>query len=298
MRSSHVSVPTLVFEKKASGEEVPKLAVGCAGNAWIPVSVYNIITGVIDGKLGAQAAIEAPRFLPGRDPADPLENGERIEIEDRFPRALLQDLIDRGHKFQKIGRKGEVRYGYAAAIIVDSGQSAGSKAAPSRGARMPRCPFKRRRTIAMPANATQRRLLTRLLSELVDGASDGRRSGSSGLSSLAARRSFSLDRRMSPVALIGVLILMFLQTAPAQQSLSDKRASVAGGRARSRRCRTADVSKVARCRGDRSRQRGGAHREGPGRGQHSGRASRTPRARAKRRPTSSPIVPMAACTAR
>jgi gamma-glutamyltranspeptidase/glutathione hydrolase len=119
MRSSTAAVPTLVFEKTASGEEVPRLAVGCAGNAWIPVSVYNIITGVIDGKLGAQAAIEAPRFLPGRDPADPLENGERVEIEDRFPRPLLQDLIARGHKFQKIGRKGEVRYGYAAAITVD-----------------------------------------------------------------------------------------------------------------------------------------------------------------------------------
>ena len=119
MRSSTSAVPTLVFEKAASGEEVPRLAVGCAGNAWIPVTVYNIITGVIDGKLGAQAAIEAPRFLPGRDPADPLENGERVEIEDRFPRPLLQDLIARGHKFQKIGRKGEVRYGYAAAITVD-----------------------------------------------------------------------------------------------------------------------------------------------------------------------------------
>ena len=119
MRSSTAAVPTLVFEKKASGEEVPRLAVGCAGNAWIPLSVYNIITGVIDGKLGAQAAIEAPRFLPGRDPADPIDNGERIEIEDRFPRGVLQNLIDRGHKFQKIGRKGEVRYGYAAAITVD-----------------------------------------------------------------------------------------------------------------------------------------------------------------------------------
>lgn len=119
MRSTTAAVPTLVFEKKPSGEEVPKLAVGCAGNAWIPVTVYNIITGVIDAKLGAQAAIEAPRFLPGRDPADPLDNAERIEIEDRFPRPLLQELIDRGHKFQKIGRKGEVRYGYAAAITVD-----------------------------------------------------------------------------------------------------------------------------------------------------------------------------------
>jgi gamma-glutamyltranspeptidase/glutathione hydrolase len=119
MRSNTTSVPTLVFEKTAAGE-VPKLAVGCAGNAWIPVSVYNVITGVIDGRLGAQAAIEAARFLPGRDPADPLEDGERVEIEDRFPRALLQDLIARGHRFQKIGRKGEVRYGYGAAIVVDS----------------------------------------------------------------------------------------------------------------------------------------------------------------------------------
>jgi gamma-glutamyltranspeptidase/glutathione hydrolase len=119
MRSSTAAVPTLVFARSANGEETPRLAVGCAGNAWIPVSVYNIITGVIDGKLEAQAAIEAPRFLPGRDPADPLENGERVEIEDRFPRPLLQDLIGRGHKFQKIGRKGEVRYGYAAAITID-----------------------------------------------------------------------------------------------------------------------------------------------------------------------------------
>jgi gamma-glutamyltranspeptidase/glutathione hydrolase len=118
MRSSTASVPTLVFAKTPSGE-VPRLAVGCAGNAWIPVSVYNVITGVIDGQLGAQAAIEAARFLPGRDPADPFDDAARIEIEDRFPRATLQNLVARGHRFQKIGRKGEVRYGYAAAIVVD-----------------------------------------------------------------------------------------------------------------------------------------------------------------------------------
>jgi gamma-glutamyltranspeptidase len=118
MRSSTTSVPTLVFEQTPGGE-VPRLAVGAAGNAWIPVSVYNIILGVIDAKLGAQAAIEAPRFLPTRDPADPREDGALIQIEDRFPRGLLQELAGRGHKFQKIGRKGEVRYGYAAAITVD-----------------------------------------------------------------------------------------------------------------------------------------------------------------------------------
>lgn len=118
MRSSTASVPTLVFRKTPSGE-VPRLAVGCAGNAWIPVSVYGIITGVIDGGLGAQQAIEAARFLPGRDPAAPTGDVARIEIEDRFPRAVLDELTRRGHRFQKIGRKGEVRYGYAAAIVVD-----------------------------------------------------------------------------------------------------------------------------------------------------------------------------------
>jgi gamma-glutamyltranspeptidase/glutathione hydrolase len=118
MRSSTASVPTLVFERTPEGE-VPRLAVGAAGNAWIPVSVYNIILGVIDARLGAQAAIEAPRFLPARDPADPREDGALIQIEDRFPRSVLEDLRARGHVFQKIGRKGEVRYGYAAAVTVD-----------------------------------------------------------------------------------------------------------------------------------------------------------------------------------
>ena len=37
-----------------------------------------------------QAAIEAPRFLIGRDPAD-ASNAAR-KIEDRFPRAMLADL--------------------------------------------------------------------------------------------------------------------------------------------------------------------------------------------------------------
>ena len=118
MRSSTASVPTLVFERTPDGD-VPRLAVGAAGNAWIAPSVYNIITAVIDRHLGAQAAVEAPRFLTGRDPSDPFDERARVEIEDRFPRAILQDLAARGHRFQKIGRKGEVRYGYAAAVLVD-----------------------------------------------------------------------------------------------------------------------------------------------------------------------------------
>jgi gamma-glutamyltranspeptidase len=118
-RSSSTSVPTLVF--KASGASTalgsPRLALGAAGNNWIPASVYDIILNVVDGGMDAQRAIEAPRFLVTRDPADP--GASRIQIEDRLPRQMLENLSARGHRFQKIGRKGEVRYGYAAAAIVD-----------------------------------------------------------------------------------------------------------------------------------------------------------------------------------
>ena len=71
-----------------------------AGNAWIPASTYSIVTAVVDGGVSMQQAIEAPRFLVSRDPADPIGTGARVEIEDRFPRAVLQDLITRGHLFE------------------------------------------------------------------------------------------------------------------------------------------------------------------------------------------------------
>jgi gamma-glutamyltranspeptidase len=118
-RSSSTTVPTLVFRKSSGGDGpgAPRLATAAAGNAWIGASVYEIILNVIDGDMSAQRAIEAPRFLIGRDPLDPSIS--RTQIEDRIPRTILQDLITRGHRFQKIGRKGEVRYGYAAAVLVD-----------------------------------------------------------------------------------------------------------------------------------------------------------------------------------
>lgn len=118
-RSSSTTVPTLVFRSApgTTGPGTPRLAVSAAGNAWIPASVYDIILNVVDGGMPAQEAVEAPRFLVGRDPLE--TDVGRMQIEDRFPRSLLQDLIGRGHRFQKIGRKGEVRQGYASAVVVD-----------------------------------------------------------------------------------------------------------------------------------------------------------------------------------
>jgi hypothetical protein len=64
--------------------------------------------------------VEAPRLLVGRDPADPAGTRPRVQIEDRFPAPLLDALTARGHLFQKVGRKGELRYGYASALQFDA----------------------------------------------------------------------------------------------------------------------------------------------------------------------------------
>lgn len=122
-RHSSVSVPTLVFAPSQTdpgryGIEgfTPRLAVGAAGNAWIPASVYNIILNVVDGGLGAQRAIEAPRMLIGNGTG----GTSRVQIEDRLPRTLLEKLEAMGHTFATTGRKGEVVQGYAAVALINA----------------------------------------------------------------------------------------------------------------------------------------------------------------------------------
>jgi gamma-glutamyltranspeptidase len=139
MRSSSTSVPTLVFApaRPAQGRRpqtfVPRMAVGAAGNAWIPASVYDIILNVVDGGMTAQQAIEAPRFLIGGGAG----GRSNVQIEDRIPRAILADLEARGHTFTKVGRKGEVKYGYASVVVVDAARGtvqAGAEPRRSHGA--------------------------------------------------------------------------------------------------------------------------------------------------------------------
>jgi gamma-glutamyltranspeptidase/glutathione hydrolase len=118
-RSASTNAPTLLV-REVNGVRRPRLAVAAAGNAWILGSIYSIVGNVVDGGLAAQAAVEAPRLLIGRDPADPSGGTARVQIEDRFPRTVLEELTRRGHAFQKIGRKGELRYGYASAVTFDA----------------------------------------------------------------------------------------------------------------------------------------------------------------------------------
>jgi len=106
-RSSSANASTIVC-RDVEGRLVPRLALGAAGSAWIVPAVVEVIQGVVDGGLGAQAAVEAPRLRVD-------ETGE-VQIEDRFPRRLVGELTRRGHVVTRIGAKGELRYGFVSAV--------------------------------------------------------------------------------------------------------------------------------------------------------------------------------------
>ena len=121
-RSSSTSVPTLVCSERSGPGPLRHCGIyaaagrwGWVGNAWIPASVYEIILNVVDGGMGAQRAIEAPRMLIGN-----AANGSRVQIEDRIPRSLLEKLEAMGHSFVRVGRKGEVAQGYAAVALINA----------------------------------------------------------------------------------------------------------------------------------------------------------------------------------
>ena len=56
----------------------------------------------------------------GNGPGNGDGGGSRVQIEDRLPRAVLGVLEARGHAFETVGRKGEVKYGYAAVAVVNA----------------------------------------------------------------------------------------------------------------------------------------------------------------------------------
>lgn len=117
-RHGSTIAPTIAFTGEGPNRR-PVLALGAAGNAWITSAVYQTITGMIDQKLGPQAALELPRFMPaGRAPDGAttllIENGLAPDVEQRM-RAL-------GYRLQKISQLGELRMGYGAAVRIGDGK--------------------------------------------------------------------------------------------------------------------------------------------------------------------------------
>lgn len=116
--------PTLIF--RGTGEDQqPYLAVGAAGNAWITSAVYQIVTGILDGGLGPQRALEAPRFLVGvrREPGPAGGISEIVvQAEDAISPEVLRQLRAMGHDIRPISLRGEMRMGYGAVVLVEDGR--------------------------------------------------------------------------------------------------------------------------------------------------------------------------------
>jgi gamma-glutamyltranspeptidase len=108
-RSSSANASTIVC-REVDGRLVPRLAAGAAGSAWIVPSVVSVVTAVVDGDLGAQAAVEAPRLR--------VDEAGQVQMEDRYPRRVVRELVRRGHVVARVGAKGELRYGFASAIVI------------------------------------------------------------------------------------------------------------------------------------------------------------------------------------
>ena len=118
--------PTLVFRGTGDDQE-PFLAVGAAGNAWIGAAVYSVITGMIDGGLDPQRALELPRFLvSGGGGRGGRGGGEQraavITAEDIIAPSVVRALRDKGHRVRMISLRGEMRMGYGAAVAIENGE--------------------------------------------------------------------------------------------------------------------------------------------------------------------------------
>ena len=118
-RNTTSIAPTLVFTGTGA-QQRPYLAVAAAGNAWITAAVYEVISGVMDGGLGPQRALELPRFLVGvrREPgASRRVLDIVVQTEDLIAPDVLRRLRERGHVFQPVSLRGELRLGFGAAAL-------------------------------------------------------------------------------------------------------------------------------------------------------------------------------------
>jgi gamma-glutamyltranspeptidase / glutathione hydrolase len=120
-RHGSTIAPTLLF-RGTGKDRKPLLATGAAGNAWINAAVYQIVTGVIDHKLGPQQALELPRFLPGSQAGPDGQNQSVLQIESGYAPSVITKLETLGHRFNLISLPGELRMGYGAAVMVDRGE--------------------------------------------------------------------------------------------------------------------------------------------------------------------------------
>ena len=85
--------PVQLFDTSGSQPSI-RLSIGTPGSYGILHTSAQMIHHVVDASMNIQEAIEAPRFR--------FYDSGTLLLEDRFPKAILADLVSRGHKFEML----------------------------------------------------------------------------------------------------------------------------------------------------------------------------------------------------
>ncbi len=99
----------------------PFMTLGTPGGDSQPQSNLQVLTNIVDFGLHVQDAVEAPRFCGYSFPQSPWPHREypnRLEVEGRVSRALVDALNDRGHRVEEVG-PWDIRNGFTP-IMVDA----------------------------------------------------------------------------------------------------------------------------------------------------------------------------------
>ncbi len=88
----------------AAPDGTPVVVGGTPGGDGQPQWNLQVIAGLIDAGLDAQAAIELPRWTswPGTDPST-LPNPFELRVEERFGEDVIGELAERGHRLRRLG---------------------------------------------------------------------------------------------------------------------------------------------------------------------------------------------------
>ena len=108
-RTMHTLIPSMFLV-----EGRPRFVYGTMGGEGQPQTQAAMVTRRLHRGLGAQAAVEAPRWLYGRTWGAP---SRALNLEGRYSAELARDLTERGHDVQ-IGGEWDDLFGHAQCIWI------------------------------------------------------------------------------------------------------------------------------------------------------------------------------------
>jgi oxamate amidohydrolase len=115
-RPAHTLIPSMYLV-----EGRPRFAYGTMGGEGQPQTQAAILVRLRDRGLGPQAAVEAPRWLYGRNWGEP---SKALRLESRFPPDVAASLERRGHDVQVVTPWSDLM-GHAQVLRLDHGRLSG-----------------------------------------------------------------------------------------------------------------------------------------------------------------------------